>query len=361
MDKPFITPSPSTDDQHKTYLEYISKSGVILKADDTGSVRIRQESSLGNDVEIKTTISCKLDFHDISGISIVSPTTAWIHNPQRLRLIDIETGRIIRSFKTDIILRYVNALSDTAILFLSSNEILRFNINDDQTCNLQKLLDVSEGDNERTQKILNVFTVSPSGDLYVCLTNQWACACFSGEFASIERYSMDAKLLKKGKIRNKRKNVICNAYALVVNSHDYICIAGEKFERDGELCIVILDSQFCFRSFYDINTFIQEHIPSTLATDLNDNFLVVHTFKDRVRPWDDPHWRAKKRKDITFVSVIDENGLFLFHPSIEEVPMNGIVKICSLDTSGKTWMISDTGEIIISVFERLAKKDEEEE
>ncbi|CAC5376224.1 unnamed protein product [Mytilus coruscus] len=291
MDKPFITPSPSTDDQHKTYLEYISKSGVILKADDTGSVRIRQESSLGNDVEIKTTISCKLDFHDISGISIVSPTTAWIHNPQRLRLIDIETGRIIRSFKTDIILRYVNALSDTAILFLSSNEILRFNINDDQTCNLQKLLDVSE----------------------------------------------------------------------VVNSHDYICIAGEKFEGDGELCVVILDSQFCFRSFYDINTFIQEHIPSTLATDLNDNFLVVHTFKDRVRPWDDPHWRAKKRKDITFVSVIDENGQFLFHPSIEEVPMNGIVKICSLDTSGKTWMISDTGEIIISVFERLAKKDEEEE
>lgn len=334
--------------------QFTSNLGVSLKTDDTDFIEMRKDIKIDNDSEIECVASFRLDFNDVSRISCVSPTKAWISSSSKIRLVDIENGQVLRSFKSDVPVCFLNALNETSFLFSSSNEISKLSIANDNTSKIETFLNFSAGGKKSVQRRLDVFTITQSGDLIVCLNQKWTCACFSSEASLIERYDSEAKLVQSGKIQNNGKKLICDAYSLIVNSNGNICIAGEKAQQKGEYWVVVLDSNFRFRFSYDRNTSSQIHNPSSLATDLKNNLLIVNTFRDRTKRKVTVEM-AKKKKELTYVAIIDENGIFRLHLPTDAFHSDGPVRFITIDNESKAWMITDAGQIIVSTFKDLSK------
>lgn len=338
--------------------KYPLETDIIMKSDATDFIEIKKDTSLECEGAVKCVSSFRLEFNDVAGVCTINPSKAWIYNFHKLKLVDIDKGEVLRSYYSEAPFGFVNGLNENIVFLSFHYEIDRLSINDDDTNTLVTLLNYSSGIEQSDPCRLNAFSVSKSGDFLVCITRKTGCLCFAKEISYIERFDSRATFKHRSKIQNKGKNIIGEAYDVLENNNGDICIAGEKFHERGEFWVVVLDSKFQFRFSYDRNTTTQIHIPSSLATDRRNNILIVNKFRDRIKRKKSPLIN-KKKKELTYVAIIDEDGIFREHLPTEGFNIDGTVINITTDNDDKVWMILDSGQIIVATFDYLSKYAEQ--
>lgn len=333
---------------------YPVETNIIMKSDATDFIEIKKDTSLESEGAVKCVSSFRLEFNDVAGVCTISPSKAWIHNFHKLKLVDIEKGEVLRSYYSEAPFGFVNGLNENIVFLSFHYEIDRLSINDDDTNTLVTLLNYSSGIEQSDPCRLNAFSVSKSGDFLVCITRKAGCLCFAKEISYIERFDSRANFKHRSKIQNKGKNIIGEAYDVLENNNGDICIAGEKFCDRGEFWVVVLDSKFQFRFSYDRNTSTQIHVPSSIATDRRNNILIVNKFRDRIKR-KKSSLINKKKKELTYVAIIDEDGIFRDHLPTEGFNIDGTVINITTDNDGKVWIILDSGQVIVATFDYLSK------
>jgi hypothetical protein len=58
---------------------------------------------------------------------------------------------------------------------------------------------------------------------------------------------------------------------------------------------------------------------------------------------------------LTYVAIIDEDGIFRDHLPTEGFNIDGTVINITTDNDGKVWIILDSGQIIVATFDYLSK------
>lgn len=335
------------------------ESGVVLRSDATDFIEFRNDITSANEGAMKYVSSFRLEFDDVAGVSAISPTKAWIHNGHKLKLVDIENEEVLRSYYSEVPFESVNGLNENIVFLCFHNAIDRLNIKEDQSNDIVTLLNFSTGTEQSAECRLNAYTVSRSGDFLACVTRRSGCLCFTNDISYIERFDSRANFIRQSKIQHKGKHLIREAYQVIESNNGDICIAGEKFQEKGEFWVVVVDTKFNFRFSYDRNTQTQRHIPAFLAIDpKNNNILIVNRFRDRIKR---PKYAIpiKKKKELTYVAIIDENGIFRQHLPTDDFNADGTVVCINADSDGKVWMVLDSGQVIVASIEKLTTGTEQ--
>lgn len=352
-----VLPSVSVDENGAlSHNSVVVSAGVNIKPIDTEFMEMKTD--LKSEADVECVASFRLDVENISRLSVIPfhPTLAWVCSNQDVRLVDIDKGKVLRAYRMDVPISFLNAIDESRFLFMFNNEILDFWIDTSDRCNTDTFL-AFPSDNTSNKRRIDAVTLSIS--IFVCCTISWKCACIKREGVFIEKYDAQSKLVQSGNVLHKGKRLICNVYDIAVSGNEDVFLAGEKTQHKGEYWVVVLDKNFNFRFSYDRNTSSQVHIPSILATDLSNNMVVVNTFRDRIKR-KEANRTIKKRKDLTYIAVVDENGIFRLHLPTD-FHNDGTVKFVEIDKNGKAWMITDTGQIIVSIFKDLSKRVEQVE